>query len=131
MFTWDESPANQHHRELGVEVSGWGDRSSKNAQYSVQPSAEPANVVRFDAPAGPLTLYLPLGTWQGLLQNRPRIGQLSLPMSSLGDLNFADVFNHSNRFDALDQKDAPTRIPLKATSALRESGAAVAASTDR
>src|ERR1700733_12823386 len=48
MFTWDESPANQHHRELGVEVSGWGDRSSKNAQYSVQPSAEPANVVRFD-----------------------------------------------------------------------------------
>ena len=32
-----------------------GDPSSKNAQYSVQPSAEPANVVRFDAPAGPLT----------------------------------------------------------------------------
>ena len=55
MFTWDELAADQHHRELGVEVGHWGDPSSKNAQYVVQPSEEPVNVVRFDAPAGPLT----------------------------------------------------------------------------
>jgi len=55
MFTWDELAADQHHRELDVEVGHWGDPSSKNAQYVVQPSEEPANVVRFDAPPGPLT----------------------------------------------------------------------------
>jgi hypothetical protein len=54
MFTWDDLAADQHHREVDVEVSRWGNPSSKNAQFVVQPFDEPANVVRFEAPPGPL-----------------------------------------------------------------------------
>jgi len=38
-----------------------------------------------------------------------------IPESMGGDLNFADVMNQSVRFDALDRKDAPTRIRLNST----------------
>jgi hypothetical protein len=55
MFTWDEADAGQNHREMNIELARWGDAASKNAQYVVQPYYVPANVVRFDAPAGPLT----------------------------------------------------------------------------
>jgi len=55
MFTWDEADAGQSHREMDIEVARWGDAASKNAQYVVQPYYVPANVVRFDAPAGVLT----------------------------------------------------------------------------
>jgi hypothetical protein len=55
MFTWDELAAEQHHREVEIEIGRWGDPSNKNAQYVVQPSDEPANVVRFAVPAGRIT----------------------------------------------------------------------------
>jgi hypothetical protein len=55
MFTWDELSLDQHHREVDIEISRWGDPSSKNAQFVLQPADEPANVVRFEAPPGPLT----------------------------------------------------------------------------
>lgn len=55
MFTWDEADAGQNHREMDIELARWGDPASKNAQYVVQPYYVPANVVRFNAPAGPLT----------------------------------------------------------------------------
>jgi len=55
MFTWDEADAGQNHREMNIELARWGDPASKNAQYVVQPYYVPANVVRFNAPAGPLT----------------------------------------------------------------------------
>jgi hypothetical protein len=55
LCTWDDLGTDQHHREVDIEVSRWGDPASKNAQYVVQPFDEPANVVRFEAPAGPLT----------------------------------------------------------------------------
>ena len=55
MFTWDEGAAEQNHRELDIEVSQWGDRRILNGQYVLQPYYVPANVVRFQAPAGPLT----------------------------------------------------------------------------
>lgn len=55
MFTWDEAEAGQNHREMSIEISRWGDAESKNAQYVVQPYYVPANVVRFNAPAGALT----------------------------------------------------------------------------
>ncbi len=38
-----------------------------------------------------------------------------IPDSMPGDLNFTDVLNQSIRFDALDRKDAPTRIRLNST----------------
>ena len=55
MFTWDDSGQDQSHREFGVEITRWGDPSSKNAQYAVQPYYVPANVARFMAPPGVLT----------------------------------------------------------------------------
>jgi len=61
MFTWDEADAGQNHREMNIELARWGDPASKNAQYVVQPYYVPANVVRFDVPAGPLTHSL---LWQ-------------------------------------------------------------------
>src|SRR5260221_1165629 len=55
MFTWDDSGQDPSHRELGVEITRWGDPLSKNAQYAVQPYYVPANVDRFMIPAGMLT----------------------------------------------------------------------------
>jgi hypothetical protein len=55
MFTWDDSGADQNHREVDVEISRWGDANSKNTQYVVQPYYVPANVVRFMTPAGAVT----------------------------------------------------------------------------
>jgi len=55
LLTWDEQGAEENHRELDIEISQWGDRTISNAQYVVQPYYVPANVVRFAAPAGPLT----------------------------------------------------------------------------
>ncbi len=54
-FTWDDFAGDQRFREMGVEVSRWGDPGNANAQYVVQPYYVPANVSRFVAPAGPLT----------------------------------------------------------------------------
>jgi hypothetical protein len=50
--TFDESDADPNHRQIVVEISRWGDPLSKNAQYVIQPYYVPANVVRFDVPAG-------------------------------------------------------------------------------
>jgi hypothetical protein len=61
MFTWDEAEAGQNHREMNIELARWGDPASKNAQFVVQPYYVPANVVRFNAPAGALTHSL---RWQ-------------------------------------------------------------------
>jgi hypothetical protein len=55
MFTWDEADAGQNHREMNIELARWGDPASKNAQYVVQPYYVPANVLRFEAPAGTMT----------------------------------------------------------------------------
>ena len=55
MFTWDYAGDDQSHREMSIEITRWGDPSSKNAQYVVQPFYVPENVSRFAAPPGPLT----------------------------------------------------------------------------
>jgi hypothetical protein len=52
LFTWDEMGP---PREMDIEISRWGEPEDKNAQYVVQPYIVPANTVRFEAPAGPLT----------------------------------------------------------------------------
>jgi hypothetical protein len=51
LFTWDDH-AGEHHREIDVELSRWGDPSGANAQFVVQPYQTPANIHRFDI-AGP------------------------------------------------------------------------------
>ena len=61
MFTWDDHGVEQNHREIGVEISRWGDPANKNAQYVIQPYYVPANVVRFATPDGRLTHSF---TWQ-------------------------------------------------------------------
>ena len=56
MFTFDEFNADQHYREMDIEISRWGDaRSKNNAQYVVQPFYNPGNLFAFAAPAGTLT----------------------------------------------------------------------------
>ena len=55
MFTWDDLGVEQNHREVGIEISRWGDPANKNAQYVIQPYYVAANVARFTAPAGRLT----------------------------------------------------------------------------
>ena len=55
MFTWDYAGGDQNNREMDIEISRWGDATSKNAQYEVQPFYVPANVARFNLPAGVLT----------------------------------------------------------------------------
>ena len=59
MFTFDEWNAEQHYREMDIEVSRWGDAESKNnAQYVVQPFYNPGNLFAFLAPVGPLTYLM-------------------------------------------------------------------------
>jgi len=58
MLTWDDLGADQHHRELDVEISRWGDPANKDVQYAVQPHYVAANVFRFLAPPRRLTHWL-------------------------------------------------------------------------
>jgi hypothetical protein len=58
LFTWDDLAGDHRFREMDVEFSRWGDPGNANAQFVVQPYFVPANVSRFDAPAGPLTHFL-------------------------------------------------------------------------
>lgn len=55
LYTWDDLDAAQHHREMGIEISRWGDTLSKNSQYAIQPYYVPVNMFRFNSPAGALT----------------------------------------------------------------------------
>ena len=55
MFTFDYTGSDENYHEVNIEVSRWGDPASKNAQYVIQPYYVPTNVVRFEAPSGPLT----------------------------------------------------------------------------
>jgi hypothetical protein len=64
VYTWDDSDADQNHREFGVELGRWGDPSNKNAQFVVQPYYVPANVTRFVTAAGPVTYALQWGPGQ-------------------------------------------------------------------
>ncbi|MBL8213810.1 MAG: hypothetical protein JNK87_24040 [Bryobacterales bacterium] len=52
MFTWDQDEGGQNHREIDIELSRWGDRAIKNAQFVVQPYYVAANSFRFEAPGG-------------------------------------------------------------------------------
>ena len=52
MFTWDETSAEQNHREFGVEIGRWGDPTSRNAHFIVQPYYVAANVASFVLPTG-------------------------------------------------------------------------------
>lgn len=54
-FTWDDEGEEENHREIDIELSQWGDPSTKNAQFAIQPYYVPVNVVRFSAPLGRMT----------------------------------------------------------------------------
>jgi len=55
IFTWDYAGADQNYREVDIELGRWGDPTSLNAQYVVQPYYVHTNIVRFAVPAGELT----------------------------------------------------------------------------
>ena len=58
MFTYDYASGALFNREMGIEISRWGDPAKSNAQYVLQPYYVASNVHRFDAPAGTLTFSL-------------------------------------------------------------------------
>jgi hypothetical protein len=55
MYTFDPLGSDQNFRELAVDVSRWGEPGSMNGQFVVQPETVPANVFRFEIPAGLVT----------------------------------------------------------------------------
>ena len=55
MFTWDYAGSDPNNREMDIEVSHWGDPTTKNAQYVVKPFYIPENASRFTVPSGALT----------------------------------------------------------------------------
>jgi hypothetical protein len=52
LYTADDLRMDDIRSELDVELSQWGDPSSRNAQFVVQPFYVPENVARFTAPGG-------------------------------------------------------------------------------
>ena len=58
LYTLDDVGAaatDRNPREWDVEFSRWGDATSQNARFLLQPAYLPDNTIRFDVPAGPLT----------------------------------------------------------------------------
>jgi hypothetical protein len=55
MFTYDYAGGDQNNREVNIQISRWGDPTSKNAQYEIMPFYIPANVARLSVPPGVLT----------------------------------------------------------------------------
>jgi len=55
MFTYDYAGGAPMNREMGIELSQWGEPAAKNAQFTIQPYYVPANVFRFMSPPGTLT----------------------------------------------------------------------------
>ena len=56
MFTWSDDPAFAH-RELDVEISQWGKRDDKDAQFVVQPWDRIGHLIRFTMPPTPSSLH--------------------------------------------------------------------------
>jgi hypothetical protein len=52
LFTFDEQNGEQHHREMDIELSQWGDPKNKAGDYVIQPSLFPENKVKFQPPPG-------------------------------------------------------------------------------
>jgi hypothetical protein len=52
LFLWDTSAPEHQYREVDIELSRWGDGGKPNAQFVVQPYTRPANLDRFELPAG-------------------------------------------------------------------------------
>jgi hypothetical protein len=50
----DSGPA----REMDIEISHWGEPTSRNGQFVIQPYHVPANTIQFDTPAGAVTFML-------------------------------------------------------------------------
>lgn len=57
-FNMDVQARTESYREMDFHVSRWGDPSSVNAEYVVQPYYLPANVHAYELPAGPVTITL-------------------------------------------------------------------------
>jgi hypothetical protein len=58
MFTYDYASGALFNREMGIEISQWGDPSKANGQYVLQPYYVASNVHRFHVPGGTLTFSL-------------------------------------------------------------------------
>ena len=54
LFTWDDNAPAYAYREIDIELSRWGERRAKNAQYVVQPWQHAGNEHRFNFSLGSL-----------------------------------------------------------------------------
>jgi hypothetical protein len=86
MFTWDYSIDRDNHREFDIDISRWGDPHNQNAEFVLQPSFVPANISRFNAPAGKLKHTI---VWE---PGRITMVTAQLPASGNSSLIFKRVF---------------------------------------
>jgi hypothetical protein len=54
LATDDTAPS----REMDIEISHWGELSTRNSQFVIQPYYVPANTIQFQSPAGQMTFML-------------------------------------------------------------------------
>jgi hypothetical protein len=73
LFTWDMQSPEVHNRELDIEAGRWNNPNDKNLQCVVQPYTVPENIVRYNAPAGPLVLSLIWDPGRFTCRSRQRI----------------------------------------------------------
>lgn len=55
LLTYDDAGTEAFANEIDIELSRWGDRKLKSAQYVIQPYYVPENLFRFESPAGTVT----------------------------------------------------------------------------
>lgn len=58
IFTWDYSTHQENYGEFDLNVTRWGDPTSHNGEFVIQPPVVPANVSRFILPKGKLKLTI-------------------------------------------------------------------------
>jgi hypothetical protein len=58
LFTWDTNAPQYHYREIDFEFGRWGDATSENAQFVIQPWDTPGNRYRFNVGACKTTTHV-------------------------------------------------------------------------
>jgi hypothetical protein len=71
LFTWTDADPDQHHREMDINLTRWGDPARKSAEFILQPYYLPQNVFRFTPPAGAAEYSMQWGP--GLVSFRGRL----------------------------------------------------------
>jgi len=57
-FTYDHGDTINHHREIDIEFSTWGNEKNSNSQYVLQPSDKPENGHRYETDLSKKTRHM-------------------------------------------------------------------------